>query len=103
MPRVFEKVYNSAEQTAAAGGKLKIFRWAAETAIAWSRAKDSAAGPSAWVSVQHTIADKLVYSKLRAKLGGRVRYAVSQAGGRSGNAWATSTGASASPSWRVTD
>jgi long-chain acyl-CoA synthetase len=77
---VFEKDYNAAEQTAAAGGKLKIFRWAAATAIAWSRAKDTAAGPSAWLSIQHAIADKLVYSTLRAKLGGQVRYAVSGGG-----------------------
>src|SRR6478752_7643648 len=38
VPRVFEKVYNSSEQKAAAGGKLKIFHWAAATAIAYSRA-----------------------------------------------------------------
>ncbi|ACZ31022.1 AMP-dependent synthetase and ligase [Xylanimonas cellulosilytica DSM 15894] len=80
VPRVFEKVYNSAEQTAAAGGKLKIFRWAAATAIRWSRALDTAKGPSAWLSVQHKVADALVYGKLRAKLGGQTRYAVSGGG-----------------------
>ncbi len=80
VPRVFEKVYNGAEQKAAAGGKLKIFRWAAATAQAWSRALDTPKGPSPWLSFQHTVADKLVYGKLRATLGGRARFAVSGGG-----------------------
>jgi long-chain acyl-CoA synthetase len=80
VPRVFEKVYNSAEQKAAAGGKLKIFHWAAATAIAWSRALDTPKGPSLWLNVQHKVADKLVYSKLRAVLGGQAKHAVSGGG-----------------------
>ncbi|AEG44564.1 long-chain fatty acid--CoA ligase [Isoptericola variabilis] len=80
VPRVFEKVYNSAEQKAAAGGKLKIFHWAAATAIEWSRALDTPKGPSLWLNVQHKVADKLVYSKLRAVLGGQARHAVSGGG-----------------------
>jgi long-chain acyl-CoA synthetase len=80
VPRVFEKVYNSAEQTAAAGGKLRIFHWAASTAIAWSRALDTPQGPSPWLRAQHKLADVLVYGKLRARLGGQVKYAVSGGG-----------------------
>ena len=80
VPRVFEKVYNGAEQKAAAGGKLKIFHWAAATAIEWSRALDTPSGPSVWLKAQHAVADKLVYSKLRATLGGRTRHAVSGGG-----------------------
>ncbi len=80
VPRVFEKVYNSAEQKAAAGGKLKIFHWAAATAIAWSRALDTPKGPSPWLTVQHKVADTLVYSKLRAVLGGQAKHAVSGGG-----------------------
>jgi long-chain acyl-CoA synthetase len=80
VPRVFEKVYNSAEQKAAAGGKLKIFHWAAATAIEWSRALDTPKGPSLWLNVQHKVADKLVYSKLRAVLGGQAKHAVSGGG-----------------------
>ena len=80
VPRVFEKVYNAAEQAAAAGGKLKIFHWAAATAIAWSRALDTPGGPSLWLKAQHTLADALVYGTLRGKLGGRTRYAVSGGG-----------------------
>ncbi|WP_166848439.1 long-chain fatty acid--CoA ligase [Isoptericola sp. BMS4] len=80
VPRVFEKVYNAAEQNAAAGGKLKIFHWAAATAIAYSRALDAPRGPSPWLRLQHKLADVLVYGKLRAVLGGQARYAVSGGG-----------------------
>ncbi|WP_125777343.1 AMP-dependent synthetase/ligase [Antribacter gilvus] len=80
VPRVFEKVYNSAEQSAAAGGKVKIFHWAVATAIAWSRAQDTDKGPGLWLNVQHKVADILVYSKLKAKLGGAARHAVSGGG-----------------------
>ncbi|GAA4728579.1 AMP-dependent synthetase/ligase [Isoptericola chiayiensis] len=79
VPRVFEKVYNSAEQKAAAGGKLKIFHWASATAIEWSRAQDTG-GPSFWLNLQHKIAGKLVYGKLLDALGGQARYAVSGGG-----------------------
>ncbi|WP_402464774.1 AMP-dependent synthetase/ligase [Isoptericola aurantiacus] len=79
VPRVFEKVYNSAEQKAAAGGKLRIFQWAAATAIAWSRAQDTG-GASLWLTVQHQVARRLVYTKLLAALGGDARYAVSGGG-----------------------
>lgn len=80
VPRVFEKVYNSAEQKAEAGGKGKIFRKAAYTAIAYSKALDTAKGPSIGLKIQHTIFDKLVYKKLRAAMGGKVAYAVSGGG-----------------------
>ncbi|MBI9114246.1 AMP-dependent synthetase/ligase [Sanguibacter suaedae] len=76
VPRVFEKVYNSSEQKAAAGGKVKIFRWAARTAIAYSRALDRG-GPGIALRVQHTVADALVLKKIRAALGGQNKYAVS--------------------------
>ena len=76
VPRVFEKVYNSAEQKAAAGGKSRIFGAAASTAIDYSRAQDSG-GPSILLRLKHALFDRLVYSKLRAALGGKVSYAVS--------------------------
>ncbi|MBE7700596.1 long-chain fatty acid--CoA ligase [Oerskovia sp. Sa1BUA8] len=77
VPRVFEKVYNSSEQKAAAGGKVKIFHWAAATAIAWSRALDEPKGPGLGLKIQHKVADALVYKKLRAALGGQTKWAVS--------------------------
>ena len=76
VPRVFEKVYNSSEQKAAAAGKSTIFATAAGTAIDYSRALD-AGGPSLVLRLKHAVFDKLVYSKLRAALGGKVQYAVS--------------------------
>ncbi|NYG05599.1 long-chain acyl-CoA synthetase [Phycicoccus badiiscoriae] len=76
VPRVFEKIYNSAEAKATAEGKGKIFANAAETAIAWSTAQD-AGGPGLGLKVRHGIFDKLVYAKLRAAMGGQVLYAVS--------------------------
>ncbi len=80
VPRVFEKVYNSAEQRAESGGKGKIFRAAAETAIAWSTALDSPKGPSFGLNLKHKVFDALVYKKLRAAMGGRVKYAISGGG-----------------------
>jgi long-chain acyl-CoA synthetase len=76
VPRVFEKVYNSAEQKAESEGKGKIFRAAAATAIAWSEARDNG-GAGVALRLKHGLFDRLVYGKLRAALGGRVEYAVS--------------------------
>ena len=77
VPRVFEKVYNSAEQKAAAGGKGGIFQRAAKTSIVYSRALDTPRGPSPWLRLQHKVADVLVLSKLRTVLGGQVEWAIS--------------------------
>lgn len=77
VPRVFEKVYNSAEQKAEAAGKGKIFRTAAYSAIAYSRALDTPEGPTLAQKLRHKLFDALVYKKLRAAMGGQVRYAVS--------------------------
>lgn len=77
VPRVFEKIYNSAEQRAAAGGKVKVFRWAAKQAIEYSESLDTAEGPSFMLKARHKIADRLVLSKITALLGGRARWAIS--------------------------
>ncbi|SEC60104.1 long-chain acyl-CoA synthetase [Paramicrobacterium humi] len=76
VPRVFEKVYNSAEQKAEAGGKGKIFRAAAETAVAYSKAQAAGSIPFG-MKVKYRLFDMLVYGKLRAAMGGNVKYAVS--------------------------
>ena len=76
VPRVFEKVYNSAEQSTEAEGKGKIFRAAAKVAIAHSEALDEGKVPFG-LSLKFKLFDALVLSKLRAKLGGRVKFAVS--------------------------
>ncbi|MEU2957933.1 AMP-dependent synthetase/ligase [Streptomyces albidoflavus] len=77
VPRVFEKVYNSARAKAQAEGKDKIFDKAADTAIAYSRALDTPQGPSLGLKLKHKLFAKLVYSKLHTVLGGRGEYAIS--------------------------
>jgi long-chain acyl-CoA synthetase len=76
VPRVFEKVYNSARAKAQGEGKGKIFDRAADTAVAYSRALDGN-GPSLGLKLRHRMFDALVYSKLRAALGGRATHAIS--------------------------
>ncbi|MEE2033448.1 AMP-dependent synthetase/ligase [Rhodococcus chondri] len=76
VPRVFEKVYNSAKQKAYDGGKGKIFDKAADTAIEYSKALESG-GPGLVLKIKHAVFDKLVYGKLKAALGGNVNKAVS--------------------------
>ena len=87
VPRVFEKVYNTAQQQVSEStAKSRIFRAAVETAIAWSRTRDAAAttdsaagrgraGPA--LRLRHALFDRLVYGQLRAAVGGKVAYAVS--------------------------
>jgi long-chain acyl-CoA synthetase len=82
VPRVFEKVYNGAEQQAAASPvRNAIFQAAARTAIAWSRASGPDAapggGPGPLLRLRHALFDRLVYTRLRAAIGGRADYAVS--------------------------
>ena len=79
VPRVFEKVYNGAQQRAMGESKVKgtIFDRAARTAIAYSEALDSPGAPSLGLRAEHALFDRLVYGKLRAALGGNARYAVS--------------------------
>jgi long-chain acyl-CoA synthetase len=76
VPRVFEKVFNTASQNATAEGRGKVFDRAAEVAIAWSRGLDRGK-QSVAVRAQHALFSRLVYGRLRAALGGRCSYAVS--------------------------
>ena len=76
VPRVFEKVYNSAEQKSESGGKGKIFRAAAQTAVDYSKAGEAGSIPFG-LKLRYRLFDRLVYGKLRAAMGGKVRYAVS--------------------------
>jgi long-chain acyl-CoA synthetase len=80
VPRVFEKVYNTAQQQVSGSkAKSRIFRAAVETAIAWSTSHDAAgaggAGPA--LRLRHALFDRLVYARLREGVGGKVAYAVS--------------------------
>ncbi|MBL1097481.1 AMP-dependent synthetase/ligase [Streptomyces coffeae] len=87
VPRVFEKIYNSlaAEARRMGGTKERIFVWAARVAREYARAaqiKGAACGEGMesgktlvpfWLSVQHVIADRLVYAGVREVFGGRIR------------------------------
>ena len=76
VPRVFEKVFNTASQRAAADGRGGVFDRAAEVAIAYSRGRDKGR-PSLAVRAQHAAFSRLVYGRLRNALGGRCEFAVS--------------------------
>jgi len=76
VPRVFEKVHAAAARAAADQGHRRLFAVAERAAVAYSRALDGV-GPGAVEWAWHKVFDRLVYRKVRAALGGRVRYAVS--------------------------
>jgi long-chain acyl-CoA synthetase len=88
VPRVFEKVYNTAELNASDSGRGKIFELAAKTAIAYSEALETggqersdsgkgSGGPNLLLKAGHAVFDRLVYGKLRAALGGDCHAAIS--------------------------
>ena len=85
VPRVLEKVYNSAEQKAEANGKGLIFRRAAHVAVEYSKALqeqafDGGKGPGIKLRAQFALYNKLVFGKIRAAMGGQLGYAVSGGG-----------------------
>src|SRR6202000_974596 len=79
VPRVFEKVYNTAAQNAASDGKGRIFEAAAQTAVDWSEAQDNG-GPGLLLRGKHALFARLVYHKLRAALGGDCNASISGGG-----------------------
>ena len=76
VPRVFEKVFNTASQRATSEGRGGVFDRAADTAIAYSRALDRGKVPLV-LRVRHALFSRLVYGRLREALGGRCAFAVS--------------------------
>ena len=76
VPRVFEKLFNTASQRAAADGRGALFDHATEAAISWSRAVERGR-PSPLLRARHAVFSRLVHARLREALGGRCRYAVS--------------------------
>ncbi|MFF3565866.1 AMP-dependent synthetase/ligase [Streptomyces sp. NPDC002574] len=82
VPYVFEKVFQGARRKAEAGGKLGPFEKAVEIAVRHAEATEARAfgtgpGPSTGLRMQHQLYEKLVYGKVRAALGGKVRHAFS--------------------------
>ncbi|MHA7155920.1 AMP-dependent synthetase/ligase [Arthrobacter sp. TMN-50] len=83
VPRIFEKIYATAEQKARDAGKGRIFELGSATAVAYSQSLDAAArgrhGPGPLLKARHALFNKLLYPKLRAVFGGGVTYTVSGA------------------------
>jgi long-chain acyl-CoA synthetase len=77
VPRIREKVYNSAEPKAGTGIKHRLFQAASSAAEQYSRALDTPSGPGAGLRLRYRLLDRLVLSKIRALMGGRLTYAVS--------------------------
>ena len=79
VPRLYEKIYAKAMATAVGAGGLKknIFFWAREIAMKCAKLEENGQSPTGWLAFQRTIADALVFKKLRAKLGGNIRFMVS--------------------------
>ncbi|MGW2157328.1 AMP-dependent synthetase/ligase [Nonomuraea sp. NPDC001699] len=80
-PRIFEKIHNTVVATVRREGgiKLRIFEWARETGIRVSRAQQREASVPLTTRVEHALADRLVFAKLRARFGGRIRFFISGA------------------------
>lgn len=81
VPRLFEKVYDKIVTGAqdAGGMKLKIFNWALETGYAVSKLKQTKQPVPSGLAIKYKLANKLVFSKISAALGGRVVWTVSGA------------------------
>jgi long-chain acyl-CoA synthetase len=78
VPRIFEKVYNRIIEGARQGGlKQKIFEWAIGIGRQASDLRQQGKEPSGFLSVKLALAEKLVFSKIKARFGGRIRYFIS--------------------------
>jgi len=79
VPRLYEKMYARVLETALTGGflKKKIFFWARGVADRWASERLAGRTPAGMLASQYGLAQKLVFSKLKARTGGRLRYFVS--------------------------
>jgi long-chain acyl-CoA synthetase len=79
VPRIFEKVYNKVVSNAREGGgvKLKIFTWAMGVGKEVSALRQKKQEPTGFLALKLSVADKLVFSKLKDRFGGRIRFFIS--------------------------
>jgi len=79
VPRIFEKAHARIEGMIAEQGGLKkrIFDWAVGVGLQVSRARQAGRKPSLPISLQHRLADRLVFSTIRERFGGRLRFFIS--------------------------
>ncbi len=95
VPRIFEKVYAKARLQAAQDSQLKekIFDWAIETGKEFALKKERREEISLFLGAAHSVADKLVFSKLREFFGGRLRFCITGGAALSDDIWLIFTGA----------
>jgi long-chain acyl-CoA synthetase len=79
VPRVYEKVYGRVQEGVAAGSpiKQKLFGWAVETGKKALPYRVKHQSPPGFLGIQLALADKLVFSKIRERLGGKFQFAIS--------------------------
>ncbi|MGC2238838.1 MAG: long-chain fatty acid--CoA ligase [Pyrinomonadaceae bacterium] len=95
VPRIFEKVYAKAKLKAGQSSALKekIFDWAIDVGKDFALRREKKQAISRWLATKHSIADKLVFSKLREFFGGRLRFCITGGAALSNDIWLIFTGA----------
>jgi long-chain acyl-CoA synthetase len=79
VPRLLERIHDKAIKsgTAAGGMKANIFNWALETGQAYRKEKEAGKNPGILLGLKQTAAEKLVFSKIKEKTGGRLKFMIS--------------------------